>query len=151
VPLPSPPSSPSSTRRSFVKVDERWLQLVLSACRRGPPRPALVLSSLRADHGGPHDRAERVDDAPETLYVVRCRPRPRPPLMLTADADAEVMVSARRVRSPSMYSKPWSARNESGPSGGSIVVRSSCPNAIARATSGSKRARPFCNLEDRSA
>ena len=70
---------------------------------------------------------------------------PLPPAVVAwrkdvADADG---LSGCRVRSPSMYSKPLSARNESGPSGGSSWWGGSRPRAMARATSGSKRDRTF--------
>ena len=72
---------------------------------------AIVVVPL-ADHGVPHDGAERVYDARESLnddvVVVIV-------FVVPFYADA---ISGRRVRSPSIYSEPWSARKESGPSGG---------------------------------
>ena len=72
---------------------------------------AIVVVPL-ADHGVPHDGAERVYDARESLnddvVVVIV-------FVVPFYADA---ISGRRVRSPSIYLEPWSARKESGPSGG---------------------------------
>ena len=72
---------------------------------------AIVVVPL-ADHGVPHDGAERVYDARESLnddvVVVIV-------FVVPFYADA---ISGRRVRSPSIYSELGSARKESGPSGG---------------------------------